>query len=149
MYNAFVLWILSLPFLKIANGSAPPGLPIIKINNTDRESGLVVSCTPGTNGGLPSSYDITVDPGDIQIIINTFNGSIVQNIPGLQPNTTYSVRVVAINCAGNSGEAMKNVTTAGGFSYKWMEIVRNRGHKLKYCDSIFDIKYMYSSLLLE
>ena len=77
------------------------------------DGGLVVSCTPDTNGGLPSSYDITVDPGDIQIIINTSNGSIVQNISGLQPNTTYSVRVVAINCAGNSGEVVMKVTTGG------------------------------------
>ena len=77
------------------------------------DGGLVVSCTLGTNGGLPSSYDITVDPGGIQVVINTLNGSIVQNIPGLQPNTTYSVRMVAINCAGNSGEVVKNVTTGG------------------------------------
>ena len=93
--------------------TAPPGLASCAVNVSMADGGLVVSCTPGTNGGLPSSYDITVDPGGIQVVINTLNGSIVQNIPGLQPNTTYSVRVVAINCAGNSGEVVMKVTTGG------------------------------------
>ena len=65
-------------------------------------NGLVVSCTPGANGDPPTSYDITVEPNGTHIITAS-NGMVEQDIPGLLPNTTYTVRVIAINCAGSSG----------------------------------------------
>ena len=72
-------------------------------------SGLVVSCTPGANGDPPTSYYITVEPNGTHI--TAFNGMVEQNIPGLLPNTTYTVRVIAINCAGSSGVVAVNATT--------------------------------------
>ena len=73
-------------------------------------NGLVVSCTPGANGDPPTSYDITVEPNGTHIITAS-NGMVEQNIPGLLPNTTYTVRVIAINCAGSSGVVAVNATT--------------------------------------
>ena len=73
-------------------------------------NGLVVSCTPGANGDPPTSYDITVEPNGTHIITAS-NGMVEQNIPGLLPNTTYRVRVIAINCAGSSGVVAVNATT--------------------------------------
>ena len=73
-------------------------------------NGLVVSCTPGANGDPPTSYDITVEPHGTHIITAS-NGTIEQNIPGLLPNTTYTVRVIAINCAGSSGVVTVTATT--------------------------------------
>ena len=99
-------------WLQLYTLTAPPSAPEVKVNNIT-ESGFLVSCTPGTVGSLPSSYTITVEPGGI-LTINTSDGSIGQSISGLQPNTNYLVRVVAINCAGRSGEVMVNTTTGEG-----------------------------------
>ena len=88
---------------------APPGLPLVTVCPMGNGS-LVVSCTPGANGDPPTSYDITVEPNGTHIITAS-NGMVEQNIPGLLPNTTYTVRVIAINCAGSSGVVAVNATT--------------------------------------
>ncbi|KAL5494148.1 hypothetical protein EMCRGX_G015426 [Ephydatia muelleri] len=87
----------------------PPGLPLVMVRPMG--NGLVVSCTPGANGDPPTGYDITVEPNGTHIITPS-NGMVEQNIPGLLPNTTYTVRVIAINCAGSSGVVAVNATTA-------------------------------------
>ena len=86
----------------------PPGLPLVSVCPMGNR--LVVSCTPGANGDPPTSYDITVEPNGTHIITAS-NGTVEQNIPGLLPNTTYTVRVIAINCAGSSGVVAVNATT--------------------------------------
>eukprot|EP00731_Ephydatia_muelleri_P010052 Em0005g638a len=86
----------------------PPGLPLVTVRPMG--NGLVVSCTPGANGDPPTSYDITVEPNGTHIITAS-NGMVEQNIPGLLPNTTYTVRVIAINCAGSSGVVTVTATT--------------------------------------
>ena len=106
-----------LALLSCAIHTAPPGFPDVKLNGIT-ESGFVVSCTPGTVGSLPTSYTITVEPVGI-LTINTSDGSIGQNISELQPNTNYLVRVIAINCAGRSGEVMVNATT-GEYMYMYV-----------------------------
>ncbi|KAL5494106.1 hypothetical protein EMCRGX_G015381 [Ephydatia muelleri] len=89
--------------------TVPPGLPLVTVRPMG--NGLVVSCTPGANGDPPTSYDITVEPNGTHIITPS-NGMVEQNIPGLLPNTTYTVRVIAINCAGSSGVVAVTATTA-------------------------------------
>eukprot|EP00731_Ephydatia_muelleri_P010027 Em0005g613a len=86
-----------------------PSLPLVTVHPMG--NGLVVSCTPGANGDPPTSYDITVEPNGTHIVTAS-NGMVEQNIPGLLPNTTYTVKVIAINCAGSSGVVIVNATTA-------------------------------------
>ena len=87
---------------------APPSLPLVTVSPIGK--GLVVYCTPSANEDPPTSYDITVEPNGTHIITAS-NGLVKQNISGLLPNTTYTVRVIAINCAGSSGVVAVNATT--------------------------------------
>eukprot|EP00731_Ephydatia_muelleri_P010021 Em0005g607a len=98
-----------LQYQHVISITIPPGLPLVTVRPMG--SGLVVSCTPGANGDPPTSYDITVESNSAHFITPS-NGTVEQNIPGLLPNTTYTVRVIAINCAGSSGVVAVNATTA-------------------------------------
>ena len=99
---------LSFTNLLCCHHPVPPGLPLVTVRPMG--NGLVVSCTPSVNGDPPASYDITVEPNGTHIITAS-NGMVEQNIPGLLPNTTYTVRVIAINCAGSSGVVAVNAIT--------------------------------------
>eukprot|EP00731_Ephydatia_muelleri_P011169 Em0006g63a len=64
---------------------------------------LTVTWTPPTTGGVPTSYNVTINDSSSPVVIGD-NGSPVytHTFTGLVSDTLYTVSVVAINCAGSS-----------------------------------------------
>ena len=64
---------------------------------------LTVTWTPPTTGGVPTSYNVTINDSSSPVVIAD-NGSPVytHTFTGLVSDTLYTVSVVAINCAGSS-----------------------------------------------
>ena len=62
---------------------------------------LTVTWTPPTTGGVPTSYNVTINDSSSPVVIAD-NGSPVYTFTGLVNDTLYTVSVVAINCAGSS-----------------------------------------------
>eukprot|EP00731_Ephydatia_muelleri_P011280 Em0006g174a len=64
---------------------------------------LTVTWTPPTTGGVPTSYNVTINDNSSPVVIAD-NGSPVytHTFTGLVSDTLYTVSVVAINCAGSS-----------------------------------------------
>eukprot|EP00731_Ephydatia_muelleri_P006112 Em0003g360a len=64
--------------------------------------------TPPTMGGVPTSYNISINGRNpIVIPANGSNGSLMYTYTGLESDTLYEVSLVIINCVGTS-----NATTA-------------------------------------
>ena len=64
---------------------------------------LTVTWTPPTTGGVPTSYNVTINDSSSPVVIAD-NGSPVytHTFTGLVSDTLYTVSVVAINCVGSS-----------------------------------------------
>eukprot|EP00731_Ephydatia_muelleri_P011273 Em0006g167a len=64
---------------------------------------LTVTWTPPITGGVPTSYNVTINGSSSPVVIAD-NGSPVytHTFTGLVSDTLYTVSVVAINCAGSS-----------------------------------------------
>ena len=64
---------------------------------------MTVTWTPPTTGGVPTSYNVTINDSSSPVVIAD-NGSPVytHTFTGLVSDTLYTVSVVAINCAGSS-----------------------------------------------
>ena len=72
---------------------------------------LTVTWTPPTTGGVPTSYNVTInDSSNTQASIPA-NGPLQYTFIGLTNNTLYTVSVVAINCAGSSNVISKTLLT--------------------------------------
>eukprot|EP00731_Ephydatia_muelleri_P011622 Em0006g516a len=78
----------------------PVGNTTVKSTSVDQ---LTVTWTPPTTGGVPTSYNVTINDSSSPVVIAD-NGSPVytHTFTGLVSDTLYTVSVVAINCAGAS-----------------------------------------------
>ena len=78
----------------------PIGNTTIKSTSVDQ---LTVTWTPPTTGGVPTSYNVTINDSSSPVVIAD-NGSPVytHTFTGLVSDTLYTISVVAINCAGAS-----------------------------------------------
>ncbi|KAL5500515.1 hypothetical protein EMCRGX_G012093 [Ephydatia muelleri] len=72
-------------------------------NNPPLTDQLTVTWTPPTTGGVPTSYNVTINDSSSPVVIAD-NGSPVytHTFTGLVSDTLYTVSVVATNCAGAS-----------------------------------------------
>ena len=79
-----------------------PGSPSI-VNNDIGPNQLTVTWTPPTTGGVPTSYNVSINNSGSPVVI-PHNGSslYIHTFTGLISDTFYTVSVVAINCAGQN-----------------------------------------------
>ncbi|KAL5500723.1 hypothetical protein EMCRGX_G012319 [Ephydatia muelleri] len=79
-----------------------PDQPMI-VNSSVGTHQLTVTWTPPTAGGVPTSYNVTINDSSSPVVIAD-NGSPVytHTFTGLVSDTLYTVSVVAINCAGHN-----------------------------------------------
>ena len=84
------------PFLSSAS-SGPVGNMAVTSTSVDQ---LTVTWTPPTTGGVPTSYNVTINDSSRSVVIAD-NGSPVytHTFTGLVSDTLYTVSVVAINLA--------------------------------------------------
>eukprot|EP00731_Ephydatia_muelleri_P035790 Em0161g4a len=82
----------------------PPGAPNAVANTIGPDMVLVV-VNPSSNGGLPTSYNVTISNSSYVYSNSTpafLNGSAIVTFTGLTIGTNYTISAVAINCAGSS-----------------------------------------------
>ena len=77
---------------------------------------LTVTWTPPTTGGVPTSYNVTINDSSSPVVIAD-NGSPVytHTFTGLISDTLYTVSVVAINCAGASNAVQHHRRTCKSY----------------------------------
>ena len=94
--------------------SALPGPARITVQApTNLPAQLTVTWTPPTTGGVPTSYNVTINDSSSPVVVIADNRPPVYThvFTGLISDTLYAVSVVAINCAGTS-----NVTSQKGLT---------------------------------
>ena len=88
---------------------APPNPPVVA-NVSVGPDQLTVAWAPPTTGGVPTSYNVSINDSSSPVVIPDNGSSLyTHTFTGLTSDTLYTVSVVAINCAGTS-----NVTSANG-----------------------------------
>ena len=64
---------------------------------------LTVTWTPPTTGGVPTSYNVSINDSSSPVVIRDNGSSLyTHTFTGLISDTLYSISVMAINCAGTS-----------------------------------------------
>ena len=63
---------------------------------------LTVTWTPPTTGGVPTSYNVTINDSSNTLVPIPTSGPLQHTFTNLTKDTLYTVSVVAINCAGSS-----------------------------------------------
>eukprot|EP00731_Ephydatia_muelleri_P033825 Em0039g11a len=87
--------------LRMPASPGPVGNMTVTSTSVDQ---LTVTWTPPTTGGVPTSYNVTINDSSSPVVIAD-NGSppvYTHTFTGLVSDTLYTVSVVAINCAGAS-----------------------------------------------
>ena len=63
---------------------------------------LTVTWTPPTTGGVPTSYNVSINDSSSPVVIPDNGSSLyTHTFTGLISDTLYTVSVVAINCVGS------------------------------------------------
>ena len=97
------------PLHSSSSSPASPGPPVgLTVSSTSVDQ-LTVTWTPPTTGGVPTSYNVSINDSSKTLVPIPANGALQNTFTGLISNTLYTVSVVAINCAGTS-----SVTSAFG-----------------------------------
>eukprot|EP00731_Ephydatia_muelleri_P035287 Em0112g2a len=101
--------------LYLHNRRASPGAVgtmVILINSLSVDQ-LTVAWAPPTTGGVPTSYNLSInDSSSPVVILDTGSSLYTHTFTGLISDTLYTVSVVAINCAATS-----NVTSLSKLTY--------------------------------
>ena len=96
--NRFYLLLLMLS----SSSPASPGPPVgLTVSSTSVDQ-LTVTWTPPTTGGVPTSYNVSINDSSNTLVPIPANGALQNTFTGLISDTLYTVSVVAINCAGTS-----------------------------------------------
>ena len=91
---------------------APVGTLTLNSPSVDQ---LTVAWAPPTTGGVPTSYNVSINDSSSPVVIPDNGSSLyTHTFTGLTSDTLYTVSVVAINCAGTS-----NVTSRSKLTCKW------------------------------
>ena len=97
-------------FYKLINPSsspASPGPPVgLTVSSTSVDQ-LTVNWTPPTTGGVPTSYNVSINDSSNTRVPIPAHGALQNTFTGLISDTLYTVSVVAINCAGTSSVMSK------------------------------------------
>ena len=76
---------------------------------------LTVTWSPSTTGGVPTSYNVSINDSSSPVVIPDNGSSLnTHTFSGLISDTLYTISVVAINCAGTSNVVTQ---TKGIFTY--------------------------------
>ena len=90
---------------------------------------LTVTWTPPTTGGVPTSYNVSINDSSSPVVISDNGSSLyTHTFTGLISDTLYTVSVVTMNCAGTSNvtsNTMLTGTTSPGVSNTWCRWMRN------------------------
>eukprot|EP00731_Ephydatia_muelleri_P011203 Em0006g97a len=99
-YNGNTGAVVGNDILRIMTSPGPVGNMTVTSTSVDQ---LTVTWTPPTTGGVPTSYNVTINDSSSPVVIAD-NGSPVytHTFTGLVSDTLYTVSMVAINCAGSS-----------------------------------------------
>ena len=64
---------------------------------------LTVTWSPSTTGGVPTSYNVSINDSSSPVVIPDNGSSLyTHTFTGLNSDTLYTISVVTINCAGTS-----------------------------------------------
>eukprot|EP00731_Ephydatia_muelleri_P011223 Em0006g117a len=77
----------------------PPGPPV-RLNISTGSQQLTVTWTPPTTGGVPTSYNVTINDSSNTLVPIPTSGPLQHTFTNLTKDTLYTVFVVAINCFG-------------------------------------------------
>ena len=92
----------------------PVGTMVVRSPSVDQ---LTVAWAPPTTGGVPTSYNVSINDSSSPVIIPDNGSSLyTHTFTGLTSDTLYTVSVVAINCAGTS-----NVTSMPDLTCKCID----------------------------
>ena len=92
--------IISLIHLPLPVSPGPVGN--LRVSSTSVNQ-LTVTWTPPTTGGVPTSYNVSINDSSSPVVIPDNGSSLYTHaFTGLISDTLYTVSVVAINCAGTS-----------------------------------------------
>ena len=73
---------------------------------------LTVAWAPPTTGGVPTSYNVSINDSSSPVVIPDNGSSLyTHTFTGLTSDTLYTVSVVAINCAGTSNGVLTSRRT--------------------------------------
>ena len=82
---------------------ASPGSIRTMIVGSPSVDQLTVAWAPPTTGGVPTSYNVSINDSSSPVVIPSNGSSLyTYTFTGLTSDTLYTVSVVAINCAGTS-----------------------------------------------
>eukprot|EP00731_Ephydatia_muelleri_P033829 Em0039g15a len=97
--------------LRMPASPGPVGNMTVKSTSGDQ---LTVTWTPPTTGGVPTSYNVTINDSSSPVVVAD-NGSAVytHTFTGMVSDTLYTVSVMAINCAGASNAVQHHRRTYG------------------------------------
>ena len=103
--------------LPISASPGAVGTMVILINSLSVDQ-LTVAWAPPTTGGVPTSYNLSINDSSSPVVILDNGSSLyTHTFTGLISDTLYTVSVVAINCAATS-----NVTSLSKLTCKWTVI---------------------------
>ena len=103
---------------------------------------LTVTWTPPTTGGVPTSYNVTINDNSSPVVIAD-NGSPVHThhtFTGLVSDTLYTISVVAINCAGASNAVSYHRRTCKSYSIPL--ILSIKSHLQSQCECLCNYSYL-------
>eukprot|EP00731_Ephydatia_muelleri_P011460 Em0006g354a len=101
LFNTSITAVVSLTTINVVG---LPGAPNA-VANTIGPGIVLVLVNPSSNGGLPTSYSVTISNSSYVYSNSTpafLNGSAMVSYTGLTIGTNYTISAVAINCAGSS-----------------------------------------------
>eukprot|EP00731_Ephydatia_muelleri_P036229 Em0219g4a len=102
------------PFLPFPIPASPDPVGTLTLNSPSVDQ-LTVAWAPPTTGGVPTSYNVSINDSSSPVVIPDNGSSLyTHTFTGLTSDTLYTVSVVAINCAGTS-----NVTSVYKRTFKW------------------------------
>ena len=93
----------------------PPAFPgpvgNMRVSSTSVNQ-LTVTWTPPTTGGVPTSYNVSInDIGSPVVIPDNGSSLYTHTFTGLISDTLYTISVVAINCVGISNKTSETEST--------------------------------------
>ena len=113
----------------------------MRVSNTSLNQ-LTVTWTPPTAGGVPTSYNVSINDSSSPVVIHVpDNGSSLytHTFTGLISDTLYTVSVVAINCAVTSNVVTQTKWT-GDYGVQGYQLAqKNRKLYVAICPGLFSV----------
>ena len=95
--------------LPLPASPGPAGTLVLNSLSVDQ---LTVAWAPPTTGGVPTSYNVSINDSSSPVVIPDNGSSLyTHTFTGLTSDTLYTVSVVAINCAGTSNGVLTSKRT--------------------------------------